>query len=120
MASIATRTFRPLPASRAVFAATGTRANGKAVEGKFHVYPEMAAAGLWTTPTDLAKFAIEIALSKNGKSSRVLSEKMTRQMLTPVIDEAALGFFLDKDTPGQFGHNGADRGSDRLGRGHCP
>src|SRR5260370_7258007 len=68
----------------------------------------MAAAGLWTTPTDLIRFAIEIALSRKGKSNRVLSEKMTTDMLTPVLEEAGLGFFMDKDNPGQFGHNGAD------------
>ena len=31
-------------------------------------------------------------------------------MLTPVMDDAALGFFLEKDNPGQFGHNGDDEG----------
>jgi tetratricopeptide (TPR) repeat protein len=70
----------------------------------------MAAAGLWTTPTDLAKFAIEIALSKQGRANHILSEKMTKEMLTPVMDDAALGFFLEKGNPGQFGHNGADEG----------
>ena len=105
---------QPLPAARAAMTAGGTYMDGKAVHGKWHVYPEMAAAGLWTTPTDLAKFAIEIALSKQGKSNRVLSEKMTREMLTPVLDAAGLGLFMDKDNPGQFGHNGADEGFQAL------
>src|SRR5260370_38293288 len=74
----------------------------------------MAAAGVWTTPTDLSRFAIEIALSRKGKSNRVLSEKMTAEMLTPVLEEAGLGFFMDKDNPGQFGHNGADEGFQAL------
>ena len=85
---------QPLPPALAALAASGTRADGKVLPGKWHIYPEMAAAGLWTTPTDLAKFAIEIALSKNGKSNRALSETMTRQMLTPQIDDVGLGFFL--------------------------
>jgi CubicO group peptidase (beta-lactamase class C family)/predicted transcriptional regulator YdeE len=101
---------QPLPANRAAMTAGGTYADGKAVHGKWHVYPEMAAAGLWTTPTDLAKFAIEIALSKKGQSNRVLSQKMTQEMLTPVKEAAGLGFFMEKDNPGQFGHNGADEG----------
>jgi CubicO group peptidase (beta-lactamase class C family) len=101
---------QPLPANRAAMTAGGTYADGKAVHGKWHVYPEMAAAGLWTTPTDLAKFAIEIALSKNGKANHVLSQKMTQEMLTPVKEQAGLGFFIEKDNPGQFGHNGADEG----------
>jgi CubicO group peptidase (beta-lactamase class C family) len=101
---------QPLPAARAGMTAGGTYLDGKTVHGRWHIYPEMAAAGLWTTPTDLSKFAIEIALSKRGKSNRVLSEQTTREMLTPVMDEAGLGFFMDKDHPGQFGHNGADEG----------
>ena len=105
---------QPLPVAQAAKTASGTRADGKAIHGRWHIYPEMAAAGLWTTPTDLCKFAIEIALSKNGKSNRVLSQAMTRQMLTPVLDEAGLGFFLDKNNPGQFGHNGADEGFQAL------
>jgi hypothetical protein len=56
----------------------------------------MAAAGLWTAPTDLAKFAIEIALAKQGQANHILSEKMTKEMLTPVMDDAGLGFFLAK------------------------
>src|SRR5579864_9278439 len=105
---------QPLSAARAAMTAGGTYMDGKAVHGKWHIYPEMAAAGLWTTPTDLAKFAIEIALSKQGKSNRVLSEKMTREMLTPVLDQAGLGLFMEKDNPGQFGHNGADEGFQAL------
>jgi len=105
---------QPLPPTRAAMTAGGAYGDGRAVHGKWHVYPEMAAAGLWTTPTDLAKFAIEIALSKQRKSNRVLSQKMTQQMLTPVMDEAGLGFFMDKDNPGQFGHNGADEGFQAL------
>ena len=105
---------QPLPANRAAMTAGGSYADGKAVHGKWHVYPEMAAAGLWTTPTDLAKFAIEIALSKKGQSNRVLSQKMTQEMLTPVKEEAGLGFFMEKDNPGQFGHNGADEGFQAL------
>jgi CubicO group peptidase (beta-lactamase class C family) len=105
---------QPLPASWAGRTAAGTRADGKMVHGRWHIYPEMAAAGLWTTPTDLAKFVIEVALSKQGKANHVLSEKMTNEMLTTVKDEAGLGFFLDKRNPGQFGHDGADEGFQAL------
>jgi CubicO group peptidase (beta-lactamase class C family) len=101
---------QPLPPDWAKHTAAGTHNDGTIVHGRWHIYPEMAAAGLWTTPTDLAKFAIEIALSKHGKANHVLSESMTKEMLTPVMDDAALGFFLEKDNPGQFGHNGDDEG----------
>jgi len=67
---------QPLPSARAAMAASGTFPDGTTMHGKWHVYPEMAAAGLWTTPTDLAKFVIEIALSKQGKSNRILSQSV--------------------------------------------
>jgi CubicO group peptidase (beta-lactamase class C family) len=104
---------QPLPSARAAMAASGTFPDGTTVHGKWHVYPEMAAAGLWTTPTDLAKFVIEIALSKQGKSNRILSQSVARQMLTPQIDMGAipwntgLGFFLNKEDQHLFGHNGS-------------
>ena len=108
---------QPIPPARAPLTAAGTYNDGKPVAGRWHVYPEMAAAGLWTTPTDLAKFAIEIALSRQGKANHILSEKMTREMLTPQIKaegggngSVGLGFFLGPETPDEFGHNGSDEG----------
>jgi CubicO group peptidase (beta-lactamase class C family) len=80
----------------------------------------MAAAGLWTTPSDLARFAIEIALSKQGQSNRVLSQKMTQEMLTPTKTadgkEGSFGIGVGVETkrPGEFGHNGADEGFQAL------
>jgi CubicO group peptidase (beta-lactamase class C family) len=105
---------QPLPHEWASRTAAGSYADGKAVHGRWHIYPEMAAAGLWTTPTDLAKFAIEVAFSKHGRANHVLSEAMTKTMLTPVMEEGGLGFFLDKRNPGQFGHGGADEGFQAL------
>lgn len=102
---------QPPPPGRAALAATATHADGVPVPGKWHIYPEMAAAGLWTTATDLAKFGIEIALSKQGKANHVLSEATTREMLKPQIEQVGLGFFLGHNkNPEEFGHNGADEG----------
>jgi tetratricopeptide (TPR) repeat protein len=96
-------------------AATGAYGDGMSVTGKWHVYPEMAAAGLWTTATDLAKFGIETALSKQGKANHVLSEATTREMLKPQIEQIGLGFFLaSHKNPEEFGHNGADEGFQAL------
>jgi CubicO group peptidase (beta-lactamase class C family) len=102
---------QPLPPTRAAMAATATHADGISVPGKWHIYPEMAAAGLWTTASDLARFGIEIALSKQGKANHVLSEATTREMLKPQIDQVGLGFFLGQyKNPEEFGHNGDDEG----------
>jgi CubicO group peptidase (beta-lactamase class C family) len=101
---------QPLPAARAAWTAGGAYGDGKEVHGKWHVYPEMAAAGLWTTPKDLAKFAIEIALSEKGKSNKVLAQKTAQEMLTPQSKDFGIGFGLNKDHPGEFGHDGSDEG----------
>ena len=104
---------QPLPAERAAHAAHATSADGTLVKGRWHVYPEMAAAGLWTTPTDLAKFAIETALAEEGKSAKVLSTALTRERLTaqPGTEHGVgIGFFVDPDAPGEFSHDGADEG----------
>jgi CubicO group peptidase (beta-lactamase class C family) len=96
-------------------AASG-HSGGKALEGKTHKYPEMAAAGLWTTPTDLAKFAIAARLMAAGPSSQVVSSEMTTLMLSPQIkigkvNDMALGFFLEYHGESTyFGHGGADAG----------
>ena len=104
---------QPLPRNLAARAAHGTYPDGKSVHGNWHIYPEMAAAGLWTTPGDLAKFAIETALAEEGKSSRLLSTSMTRERLTAQPGSngrIGLGFFVSPDSPGEFSHDGADEG----------
>jgi CubicO group peptidase (beta-lactamase class C family) len=100
-----------LPPDWAKNAASGYRPNGEPVQGKWHVYPEMAAAGLWTTASDLAQFTIEIQKSREGRSNRVLSREMTNQMLTRQIDGAGLGLMLGgTDQAPRFSHGGADEG----------
>ncbi len=99
---------------RLKLAASGHDAEGRVIEGKRFVYPEMAAAGLWTTPTDLARLAIEVQLAIEGKSNKVLSRDVARLMVTPQLKIApgmdmALGFFLEKGD-GYFGHGGQDVG----------
>ena len=102
---------QPLPDDWRKRAAAGHRQNGALVEGKIHVYPEMAAAGLWTTPTDLAKFAIEMQLSLAGKSNKVLKKETVDTMTSAFLDNVGLGFFIDKrGNAVYFGHNGADEG----------
>jgi CubicO group peptidase (beta-lactamase class C family) len=103
---------QPLPDDWRKKAASGHRGTGSPVIGKLHIYPEMAAAGLWTTPTDLSKFGIEVQLSLAGKSNKVLSKETTDKMVTPFIEDSiAMGFFLEKHGNAvYFGHGGADEG----------
>jgi CubicO group peptidase (beta-lactamase class C family) len=84
---------------------------GKEVKGKHHTYPELAAAGLWTTPTDLARFAIELQQAAAGKSSRVLSQKMAQEMLTSQGDNWGLGIVLQgQGVLQRFMHSGSNQG----------
>lgn len=106
---------QPLPPELAKLTATGHYNNRSSVEGRWHIYPEMAAAGLWTTPSDLARFAIGIQNAYAGKSGSVLSRSMARQMLTDQKNRDGLGVFLQGDsTMLRFGHNGRDEGFDAL------
>ena len=69
--------------------ATGYYEDGRPVKGKYHVYPEQAAAGLWTTPSDLALYIIECQLAFKGKSSKVLNKGMMQKRMVPYIDSNA-------------------------------
>jgi CubicO group peptidase (beta-lactamase class C family) len=103
---------QPPVSSKLNLLATGYYNDGKAVKGNYHIYPEQAAAGLWTNPTDLAKYVIETQLSLLGKSQKVLSKEMTEIRLTPYIDsKAGLGvFIIDKNGVKNFEHGGVDEG----------
>jgi len=104
---------QPLPAARAALTATAHTAKGKPVPGRWHIYPEMAAAGLWTTPSDLARFAIGVQKSLAGQSTPVISTAMTKEMLTPQKQDDGLGLMLlGKDQAQQFEHGGRDEGFD--------
>ncbi|HXM47271.1 MAG TPA: serine hydrolase [Pyrinomonadaceae bacterium] len=86
---------QPLSPDLASRAAAGHLPDGKEIKGKWFVLPELAPAGLWTTPTDLARFVIEVQKSRLGKSNKVLSTASIKQMLTPEIDNVALGWLVD-------------------------
>ncbi len=90
--------------------ATGYYENGTPVKGKYHVYPEQAAAGFWTTPSDLALYIIECQLALIGKSKKVLNQEMMQRRMTPYIDSnAALGVFIEqKGARKFFNHNGGN------------
>ena len=102
-----------LSAELATSTASGHYPKSKAVKGRWHIYPEMAAAGLWTTTSDLGRFAIGIQHSLAGESNPVSSQSMTRQMLTTQKDNDGLGVFLSGEGKRlRFFHNGRDEGFD--------
>ena len=113
--SMASSTYaQPLPDDMAVRAAKGYGGIfGQSVNGEWHVYPEMAAAGLWTTAGDLGRFAIGVQNAVSGQSNPVISQSLTQQMLTSQQNNDGLGLFLGSSGRTlRFGHDGADAGFD--------
>jgi CubicO group peptidase (beta-lactamase class C family) len=105
---------QPLDPERMKAAAAGYRPDGSEVPGKRHVYPEMAAAGLWTTPSDLARFAIAIQKCVRGKRCP-LSQAMIEDMLTPRKEGYGLGLTIERRGGAEyFTHGGADEGFQAL------
>ncbi len=103
---------QPLSAQWASNASRAHDEKGQVVQGGWHVYPEMAAAGLWTTAGDLARAAVEVRKSLTGTSNRILKQSTLREMLTPQNGgPVGLGFFLEGEGQSQrFGHGGSNRG----------
>lgn len=101
---------QPLPEARRGAAASGHASDGKLLPGRAHTYPEMAAAGLWTTPTDLAKFLLEVERARRGKSA-VLSQARALEMTTAQKPGYGLGLSLDGfGKMASFGHGGSNEG----------
>jgi CubicO group peptidase (beta-lactamase class C family) len=103
---------QPLPRALHKQAATAHPWRYRPVDGKWHVYPEMAAAGLWTTPSDLARAGIELQLALKGETNRFLSPQQAERMLTGRDTEnVGLGFMLSAEGKVQrFSHGGWDEG----------
>jgi hypothetical protein len=101
---------QPLPEARRAAAASGHFTTGGLLPGRYHTYPEMAAAGLWTTPTDLARFLIEIQQALQGKS-KILTAATAREMVTVQKGSYGLGLSLEGAGPSAtFGHGGSNAG----------
>jgi CubicO group peptidase (beta-lactamase class C family) len=117
--------FEPLGMTRSLYehpvsppyhanAARAHYSTGARVEGNWHIHPELAAAGLWTTPTDILRMALAIQSAYKGEASPV-SQDVASAMLTAAIrDETyrlGLGTFLNEANGlRQFGHGGDNVG----------
>lgn len=84
---------QPPAASQGKNLATGYKTNGNEVPGKYFVYPEKSAAGLWTTPTDIGKYIIEIQQAYQGNSSKGLNQEMVKLHVTPYKNDFAMGTY---------------------------
>lgn len=107
---------QPLPLERTARAARAHRAAAQPVPGGWHVYPELGAAGLWATPTDLARFALGLQAALAGAPGAILSQATMREMMTSQapeddVDAVGLGVFLSgAGETARFGHTGGNEG----------
>jgi CubicO group peptidase (beta-lactamase class C family) len=112
---------QPLTADREKLTARGHDWLGRGMGARWHIYPEQAAAGLWTTPIDLAKFMIEVQRTMAGQSSSVLTRATMQEMMTPVgVGSYAVGFSIARKGEGwYFEHGGSNWGFRCFSTAHC-
>lgn len=102
---------QPLPAAQRDRAAAGHLQDGARVAGGSHVYPEQAAAGLWTTPSDLARFMLAVGRSYRGEPQPLLGQASARAMLTEVPGGSGQGFGLSGSGDAfRYRHSGGNAG----------
>jgi CubicO group peptidase (beta-lactamase class C family) len=101
---------QPLPSARLAAASSGHDGDGRLIPGRSHTYPEMAAAGLWTTPSDLARFLIELRRGLRGESPTIPAAT-AKAMTTTVKSGYGLGLSLQGFGPSAaYGHGGSNEG----------
>jgi CubicO group peptidase (beta-lactamase class C family) len=110
---------QPLPAPMAARAAVAHPLNGQPLPGGAHVYPEMAAAGLWTTAADLSRLAVELMRTLRGERSALpLKTETVQAMLRPQLPDQKIGehfvglgwYCSGEGDDFCFGHQGVDEG----------
>ena len=102
---------QPLPKARWDEAASGHDGDGTVISGRWLIQPQLAAGGLWTTPTDLAKWALEITKAWKGEPNKLFSKQIATDMLT--VQKAPYGLGVEVQGAGRslhFSHGGSNLG----------
>ncbi len=103
---------QPLPHEKEKVASAGHRQNSSPLPVKRYYYPNTAAGGLWSTTADFAKYVIELQKSYHGKSNKIISQELAREMMkTHISPQYGLGLFIRKqDNETYFSHMGDNAG----------
>ena len=102
---------QPLPQTRWAETASGHDGEGAVIKGKWLIQPQIAAGGLWTTPTDLAKWALAITRAWKGEQNELFSKRTATEMLT--VQKAPYGLGVEVQGAGpslEFSHGGSNLG----------
>lgn len=100
------------PRSKTIEVAKTCDPDGKLVEGGWQQYPQSAAAGLWSTSSDLARYIIGVQKAFHGEQESVISEAMAKEMLSLQKNSIhGLGPILNaKSEQFEFFHSGMNNG----------
>ena len=80
------------------------------LEGGYNIYPEQAAAGLWTTPSDLARFMINVGNSYRNNNG-ILQQSYVQLMFTKIPGGYGSGFGITgEENTLRFSHFGSNVG----------
>lgn len=103
---------QPMTGFLAGRAAKGHDMDGTVMPGGWRVYPELVAAGLWTTPADLALLFIEVSRAATADAGVVLTRQTAESILTQQPNSSmGLGFQLVNGRGGLiFNHSGSTIG----------
>lgn len=102
--------IQPLSGPLAQNAAVPYDGKGEAIEGGAHTYRTMAAAGLWTTPSDLMRLSAAMQLSLNGETGSIMSQSSAKEMMTIQQAPVGIGYFLEGEDVTTFSHGGSNAG----------
>jgi CubicO group peptidase (beta-lactamase class C family) len=112
-------TVVPPPEEQAI-TAQGHDATGAPIAERWRAHPELAAGGLWSTPSDIAKWVIAVQRSRAGVGTTLLTRELTEQMLTPQISNWGLGAAIEgKGATARFAHDGGKLGFRSYMVGYC-
>lgn len=100
----------PLPEGYHANAAVGHE-NGEVIPGKWVCVPQLAAGGVWTTPTDFARFMIACRDAWLGRPGAFLNQGLAREMMRSQGGEFGLGWeLIERRGDVLFGHGGSNAG----------
>jgi CubicO group peptidase (beta-lactamase class C family) len=111
--------FQPLPPSLAAQAASAHGEDGRVLSGRWRVHVDLAAAGLWSTAPEYARFVVEIQRAAAGRPSAILKPETARRLIAPATRRSSLGMELvTRGEVAYFGHGGANWGYNSLFLAH--
>jgi CubicO group peptidase (beta-lactamase class C family) len=86
---------QPLPPTLSDQSAIGHDGAGKPIAGNWWTLPEMAAGGLWSTASDVARFVVAINTAQATGKPGFMRRATAQRMLAPIKSDWSLGFNVD-------------------------